>query len=68
MSALVLSVEEVEAPVVVGGGLAAVKLDPEHEGFPRADDLRGSLNRDIVHNLHSTWSPGPWINANLVSS
>ena len=41
----------------MGGGLAAVKLDPEHEGFPRADDLRGSLNRDNVHNLHTLHGP-----------
>ena len=48
MSALVLSVEEVEAPVVEVGGLAAVGQHAEGEGSPGADDLGRGLNTGVI--------------------
>ena len=48
MSALVLSVEEVEAPVVEVGGLAAVGQHAEGEGSPGADDLGRGLNTGVM--------------------
>ena len=52
MSALVLSVEEVEAPVVEVGGLAAVGQHAEGEGSPGADDLRRGLNTGVMTGTH----------------
>ena len=52
MSALVLSVEEVEAPVVEVGGLAAVGQHAQGEGSPGADDLGRGLNRGVMSRTH----------------
>ena len=61
MSALVLSVEEVEAPVVEVGGLAAVGQHAEGEGSPGADDLGRGLNTGVMPRTHRKKElPIPW--------
>ena len=61
MSALVLSVEQVEAPVVEVGGLAAVGQHAQGEGSPGADDLGRGLNTVVMPRIHRTRAKEiPW--------